>query len=482
MPNVTIPNYATAGSGDHFGAVWKLTRALKKAGWTYKASSSGSSKDATGVAGNDKWGGAIDPLTDAIPSLANGAWWCAQGPSVLKIPITSAIAGSFIRGENVIQGTTGAEGEVLGAVFDTGSSTGWIVIAPRVAGSGADPQGWDHTHAVTGALSAASFTPSAAVIEYATQIVFWRGSDLTVGTWYFQTVDRVGEAASQFSTLVGAAGCTNTVAPGGGGTGNAFPTVGSWVPLGTGGSAGHKEWPGTTSGGPGNPIAIGKTQIMVANCTPATNVSADGSFILALGNPGVNAGSYTGFSLQRLDDQEEGDVCPFVTWHPCTTGATVAVADASGTTTNNDLSTWAPGIGGGMGRSSSVTLGAAWLRSWRRRGLSGESFVPLEGASLAVFGAGGSLPNTLVNIIVTDGEKVASEETVSFVAEPVWVGCFQNLFKTRKGTLRWLLLVPSGNGNDTYSAKSYVQLANFGTPGFALIGGPWDGTSTPVNA
>lgn len=474
MANVTIANYATPAAVDHLNAVWKLTRALKKAGWIYKASADGTAKDTTGTAGNDKWGGGIDPLTDTIPTLDLGSWWCAQGPSTLKLPITTAITGNFVRGENVIQAVTGAEGEILGAVFDTGSSTGWVVIAPRVNGSGADPRGWDHSHAITGALSGASFTPSATVLEFVTELVFWRSAYVTKahGSWYFQCVDQSAEAASRFSSLASsAAGCTSNTAPGGGGTDNSFPTVGSWVPIGTGGAQAPQFWVGS---GYVNAANIGKCQFMVANCTPSAGISADGSFIVAMGQPAFNAGSFLGFSLQRLDDTEEGDVCPFVTVALSNVNADNAVYNSNtGSISVADLM-WTNNIS--VGSNPSVTL----FRSWRRRGMaSGDAFVGCVGAQLAAFGS--SAP-ALFDINPTDAERAASDPSAFLIAEPVWVGSVTNLRKTRKGTLRWLLLVPTGSGCDTWAGKSFMQLASYASGVTPMIGGPWDGSSTPVNA
>lgn len=477
MPNQTVANYTTTGASDHFTAVWKLTRAMKKAGWIYKGSASGTVKDATGAAAADTWGGNADPLADALPTLATGAWWCAQGPSILKMPIAVATLGTFLRGENVVQAVTGAEGEVLGVVFD-GSSTGWAVIAPRVAGTGSGPQGWDFTKQVTGAVSGASFTASAQVVEYATQVVFWRGSGAAAntGSWYFQCVDPVGEAASLFSTLIAAAGCTAAIAPGGGGTGNGFPTVGSWVPCGTGGSVAHQYWTGSANNN------IGKCQIMVATCAAGPGVTADGSFVLAFGNPALNAGAFSGFALQRLDDQEEGDVCPFATWHPTGTTVSAAVATASGNNNGTEVATWFLGLGAySRSGAGALNAGSVVVRSWRRRGLSGEGFVPLETAILGIAGSGGG-GWPMVNLVTTDAERVAADAVGSFVADPVWVACVQNLTKVRKGTLRWLLVVPTGNGTDTYAGKTFVQLGNFAVNAWALIAGPYDGVSTPVNA
>jgi hypothetical protein len=154
MANVIIPNFSPISIStvnDAFSIIWKLSRAMKAAGWVYKSSSDGTTKDTSGTATNDKWGGNANPLLDAYPSFPGGntaaqAWWNAQGPSTLKIPIgakqTPGSYTGFIRGENISQATTGAQGEIIGYIFDGYAQTGFLVVMPRVDGSGGDPHGW----------------------------------------------------------------------------------------------------------------------------------------------------------------------------------------------------------------------------------------------------------------------------------------------------------------------------------------------------
>ena len=310
MTNVIVPNYQLTSNADSFQTIWKLTRAIKKAGWTYKSSSNGFQKDTTGTTTNDMWGPNADPAQDvytnisttvngvqALPTAtltvastasfpsnggtiqvattANGwqtitytgttattftgctggtgsapnganvgsagltfsgvaAWWNAQGPSTLKIPFavgqTAGSDGYFIRGENLTQSITGAQGELLGYLYD-GYSTGYIVVAPRVDGSGADPHGWDHTHIITGGISGATVTPNATVIEFVREVVFWKtAASQLQGATYYQCVDGYSESTSRFSTLALNANATVSVAPGGSASvGNQFPAAGSFV-------------------------------------------------------------------------------------------------------------------------------------------------------------------------------------------------------------------------------------------------------------
>src|ERR1700743_539330 len=118
MADIVFPNIDLVSSNNAFQVIWKMTRAMKKAGWTYKASGDGTSKDTSGTATSDLWGGNANPALDTNPfgSIAASSvagWWCAQGPTTLKIPISAAPSGLFIRGEKVTQATSSAEGELV---------------------------------------------------------------------------------------------------------------------------------------------------------------------------------------------------------------------------------------------------------------------------------------------------------------------------------------------------------------------------------
>ena len=383
---------------------------MKKAGWTYKSSGNGSSKDTSGTAANDLWGGNSDPALDTYSSVgtvstgsqslptatlnatnpqtagfstsgtilvatstngwqtvtytgttassftgcsggtgtvpANSAigsgainmdtvsgWWNAQGPSTLKIPISTSavpgIDGYFMRGENITQSVTGAQGEIIGYLFDGYAVQGFLVVLPRVDGSGADPHGWDHANIITGSTSGATVTPSATVIEFVREISFWKGITTNNATTYMQCVDQSAESAQRLSVLAGSTGCTASVGPGGGGTGNSFPTAGTYTAGGTGGSlAGQEVFVNNTvpSG------SLGKSQIIAVNANYSSGVSADGSFMVAASySAPVFALNYeTLWGYVRTDNQEDGDVDPYVFWTPSGDGDFGSVQIAAG--------------------------------------------------------------------------------------------------------------------------------------------------------
>jgi hypothetical protein len=84
MANVFFPNYPIPSSTNVMAVVWKLTRAMKKAGWNVVAHSDGVTKIAAGTNANDSWGTNIDPSLDVYPSAFDTAqipWIVLSGPN-----------------------------------------------------------------------------------------------------------------------------------------------------------------------------------------------------------------------------------------------------------------------------------------------------------------------------------------------------------------------------------------------------------------
>lgn len=572
MPNVTIPNFPAPTNTDMWTSMWKLTRALKHAGWIYKASSDSvaATKDTTANPANDKWGagtqfgsqtatasftigtpnttakggrvtisgltgfvstsvGRYLTITGATNSSNNGtwlitkfnssssidvenpaaiaettpgsatwteitftaesisanlvgangvgSWWCAEGPSTMRIPIGSTLpTGTFIRGENVVQSTTGATGEFLGLMPDPAGGTGYLVIVPRVSGTGAAPRGWDAVNTITGSTSGATCTPTSTPIEYIREIVLWKAS-ISAGHVYTQVIDSVNESTpssinGRFSLLAALAQCTSSICPGGASgapTVNGFPTTGTRAVLGTGGSNSAVSG---FSGGVFNTsfVNAGSAQIMCANNISDVNVSQDGSFVLALGTPASSSTTFVGFSFQRCDDTEEGDVDPYVFF---VYGANGGGNNYDTPRTSNTSSANTANMFSGVNMASSNSL----YRGWRRRGFATEDrYQDFYGTCLAF----PTLPVLLANVATV--ERVATAITTTTVREPIWIISTEVGRRMRKGTLRWMFLVPGGVGCDTYDTRRWVQLSS-GTGGdLGVVAGPYDGTSTPTNA
>jgi len=401
--NVRVNNYSLGltDSTRAFESIWKLTRALKKAGWKFKASSDGTSKVSTANPASDQWGsgtvtnagaaaasiaaptrgratvtgltgivatdkgkfltitggatgannnhhqieeilsstsvaidarnfavvsdasnGALtwtirDPLGDAYSSFtaaldANIAWWVGQGPSILKIPITAASTGTFSIGENVVQTTTGATGELLGYTYY--NATGWLVIAPRLRGTGSGVYGWQTGNVITGSESAATVTQAGTAIDYVYEVVFTKPAANTTIQIFVGQFDTVAESAEMFSFCATQTGATASVHPGGGGTGNAFGAH-AWVMWGINTTAGQgSRVSGTTSS-----LLFLNAQYICVDAIPEQSYTADGSWALFIPTTTVSTTPPIGgilYGFQRLNDIEDGEISPYVTINP----------------------------------------------------------------------------------------------------------------------------------------------------------------------
>jgi hypothetical protein len=704
MSNVTYPNYTLPVNNDTASVLFYLTRALKAAGWIYRASGNGTSKDTTGAYGSDLWisaggqgtggsgatasitvssdvgtvsnlsgftsdtagqrwltisgagnssnngtfkildyisassvtvripGGTAgsDPnnnsisWTEKIPlldtkstSVTSSAWICLQGPSTIKIPITTlatdsvaiinrfggtqtsssasiynvnngiatvnglsnmtmasvgriltisgaatsanngnwiisnwnsstsvnicnvnAVQGDanngsitwkecnqtpqFIRGEDITQTTTGAKAELLGVNIDYTNGQGYLVAMPRIVGSGGGRMGWNSTSSLTGSISGATITPSGTVIEYVREVVFWLGSN-GVFNGYIQCVDAVSEDVSgsyRFSSLA-VSTATASVAPGG--SVSSFPAYGSYVFCGkaedTPNNAGTGAF-GLCGLNSGSYYLSGKAQIMCADATFRDGYSADGSFLCAIPTSAPASTGYIGFVYTRLDNQEEGDVDPYVMYSPSNNTVSQTYGFQAGDTYRKGsitaftlYNTAYDAFNLVTGPSSCSSPDKITFRGYLRRGFRDtmdryQTFVP---GVLCYFGyyssnqysgsnyARGTMQAVLLHNTssgITYMDKVATMvSTTTYVMEPVWVLCYPvygysvssygiDTPRVLKGTCRWLraIGIPSlGTAvMDTYGNKSWVQMSQLGASSVVLLAGPWDGTTTPA--
>lgn len=553
--NVIVANFPATSTTLNFNYMWRLTRAMKKAGWKYIASGNGTSKEQgtldpaldnwnnaptttnaggttpvvatptrgratvtvlTGVVSADKGrflvlagtgvtannhahqieevisatSVRIDARTFAVASSSAGtwtivdynsdtypaglasvsAWWAARGPSTLKIPITAApvVGGggfSFLRGENIVQASTGAEGEIVGWVFDSGA--GYLVVAPRLRGTGSGVYGWDTANVITGSLTGATVTQVGTALEYRHEVVFWKANNETSGSYFIGTFEPVAE--TMFSSLTGAAGCTATVAPGGGGTGNTFPTF-AWLQWGSTTSGSHAIWAGTASSGQN---LTANAQIMCVDGIEEEDYSADASWTIAMGLSALAGGGHAGFGFHRLDDGEDGDLDPYAGL--CLAGqATLYNNTRTSLMTgpnNSNVDLFTATVMGG------ATTGVFW-RGWRRRGLSGDAATNSQDFELFADRATQSVLNVMAANVATPAIVATNPSTTPIkVREPLRIGSVQVARKMHKGTVRWLTVVEGGNGTDLYDSRRFIQLSP--TNG-CVVAGPWDGSSTPT--
>lgn len=371
-----------------------------------------------------------DAQSDTYPSgtlAAVSAWLLLQGPSTMLIPTTVNPTG-FTKGEVVTQATTGAKGEYLGKYWN--GSAGWLAVMPHVRGSGAPTtvQGWATGNNITGATSGAVVAQNGTAKEFVNEIVFWKANNESTGSIFWGHFDTATDSAEMFSALVAAAGCTATVAPGGGGTGNAFPAHGVVV-HGSATTGTHQNWFRTTAD-----LANGLG--VAYDCIPEDGYTADGSF--AFGCYGAAANS--AFHLHALwycDGTEGANACPYAWNRPPSNGGLygntrtgVAVLSSVLTTGNASL-----------GCHATFGATATMLCGWRRRGLSGENFTDAEVCADVP-------PNTGASTFHWSGvgliKRQHSDDDYDFVLDSVRVGVFGGTNRFVIGRPKWLRVSPYG--------------------------------------
>lgn len=426
----------------------------------------------------------VNPLTDTYPVAfqgtgAAGCWWCAEGPGTLKVPIgTASPTGTFIRGENVTQVTSGATGEFMGIVTDTSTGLGYLVIAPRASGTGAGVRGWSNSALITGSRSGATISPSATILEFVREVVFWKGSTASQGHIYYQVIESVTEGTTttstgRFSTMAALGTCTATICPGGASGGNpttnGFPTIGTFVVIGSGGSGaagtGQVAWVGYNQ-----TVSTGWAQILCANNIEDTNVSADGTVTFAIGVPATSPTTFAGWGFHRLDDTEDGDVDPYV-WFAWDASSVYARSRTSSAGYNANS--------GDMFYSDSIAYwNASWFYGTRRRGwATGDTFQCFQAWMLS--SSASNINNPICKLLPATTDRVACAFVNTSVREPIWIASVQVNQKQRKGTLRWWYWTQGGAGTDTYDSKRWIQMSSSSGP---VVVGPADGTTTPANS
>lgn len=561
--NVCLPNIQPQSPPftNQANQIWKLTRALKKAGWKYLGSGNGTSKEITKDPELDLWnvtpsttslGGAgavigapqrgralvtgltgivaadkgrflvltgsgtpannhhhqieevvsstsvrIDARTFAVAadtgpltwsivdySIDNNVqpawfgaagWWAARGPSVLRIPYTvaqtpGASGYKFVRGENVVQSSTGAQGECLGLYEDGANS--YMVVLPRVRGTGAGVYGWDTALTITGSLSGATIAQNGTTKEYRAELVIQKSTLLITGTMCMHFAEPVGEQTAE--SLMSAVGCTSTVAPGHGGTGNGFPSF-AWTFHGNPGGTAHNWslWSGT---------ANANAQIIAWDCIEEENYSADGSWAFNVFNAGQSSLPYSSAYLTlgffRVDETEPGDVCPFVTKTPGYGAGTMYTNTR--TTLGGQTSTWHESIAGYAGMGTYITF-----RGWRRRGMPDDAATNSQDYEPGVIAM---LQSTYSsgpqNLNATTPYNVQNAPVFTRQVNPIFVKSMQaGPRKHDKGKIRHLSWIEGGTVNALYANKTILQLmvAYTGSAGYGpVVVDGWDGVTTPI--
>lgn len=467
MATQYVPNYAldTTTANNSFSAIWKLTRAIKAAGATYKASGDGTNKDTTGVATSDLWGGNANPLADSYPASqldSRAAWWCAELVSTVKLGIGGPSTGTFIRGEVVTQAVTGATGEMLGYVINAAGTSGWMVILPQTGT-------FNSTNQITGGVSGATITPTSYNLVRR-QIVIAKNTTVTTGWIFYEALTDSEIAASSntalFSDLAAnAANCTATVAPGNSSSGsNRFPSYGI-ASIGAAEGAGNAFFGASTN--------FGKAQIAAVNSVGSAGVSPDGSYFCAIWD--ATQSQYRYISFQRLDDSEPGDVDPFAITAYTSESPTVTTSRTIGTATSASQS-WANAY------STNATSAKGYCaRTIGTMGTGIDSYSPFVFGSVSH--GGSSVPAQACNAASVPRIRNHPDNagTPPYPIEPASLTGIVTNLTMRKGVCRWIGYIPTGAMNDTADAKRWlVVLAASGTSNPSVVIGPYDGSTTPV--
>lgn len=452
--------------------IWHLTRMMKAAGWTYKASGNGTSKETTGVATSDLWGGDADPTLDTYPpaTFGTGSWWCAQGPTTIALRISAASTGTFSLGEKVTQATSGAIGEISGYMWVTDSSNSFIVVHPRTGTFNANDT-------ITGASSGATVTLSGTMKTYVREVVFWRDTTSnTNGSIYYFSGESTTYNTSKFSYLATQSNCTATVAPGGATGNNAFPGgYQAFVVRGQseGATVTHDSWFVVTTG-------MGKAQVVATDVIGTDSYTPDGTFWVMLGYPGAgNSSANTGLSYMRVDDVEPGDTEPFLWFIPASSISRTRTYSKGGaaeywSAPANHIAVYFNQYYGPyrLDRAASDLQTPSW--KYIRFGVIAALGLNNDtGLWLVIYDYATKTKPMYHPLAVGDRPTLMSR---------IWaIYDFNTGIRGLFGKLRWMYMVCGGNPYDTWDNKNYVQvsapLSTSKVGGFAL--GPWDGSTGP---
>lgn len=385
---------------------------------------------------------------------ANGAWILLQLAGWLKVPFTVAPTATFARGARVTQVATGFEGMVVSVTVGSATGIGYLVIAPTVRGSGAGVWGLDDGEDLT--AGSATVTQDGTALQFDMQVMVAKAGNETNGTLTWGVFDLANESDA-LSQLVAAAGCTATVAPGQGGTGNAFSTYGRAM-LSTTASMTHAPWCNANTA----ISTLGNGQVCVANLIPNQDDPADGSSALAIHNASGD-GFHFGFGFAGLDNTEPGDVEPVVSFN-LQIATLYSESRTSATSSSNTTQAY---------HSVQHTAARQFARGWWRRGRSDAAFVGYE--SGALYGLGSTSLAFSTN--VTTRDTVSSSEDREQTFEPVVILRLATTLKQRKGTCRWLGWTQGGAAGRVYAFEQgyFVQVGAAGTtgaPSFPMCIGP----------
>jgi hypothetical protein len=317
-------------------------------------------------------------------------------------------------------------------------------------------------------------------VDYVHEVVFIKPvASTTIQILVVQAATVGTEAAELFSFCATQSGCTATVHPGGGGTGNAFGAH-AWVMWGTGTTAGN----GSLVAANTSSFFFLNAQYVCVDAIPEQGYSADGTwnlFILATASTTTTpvGGLIYGFNV--LDSLEDGELSPYVTINPGGTKALYSnTRTSAGTLTTISGQTDVCRL-----PLSGVTTNArTFFNGWRGRGIPGlfagaviEAFVEFELAALDSIYLTGATPFELARAATPAMRMASSASPYAKTREPIWLYSAKitslGTVYTAKGTIRWLYWVSGDQVTDVYGTDpAWTQLSSHNLG--AMVVGPTD--------
>ena len=286
MANVFSSNYAIPSSANVLSVLWQLTRVMKTAGWSYRASGNSLTKDTTGIATNDLWGTNATPTSDTYSNIKTTI---AAGSNAALLP----------QGTITVASTTGFSASGSISIV---TSNGWQTVAYTGGGGG----GTTFTGCTLGAgtmYTGAAVTQGASTVSFDGVGAWWTAAGpLTV---------KIPLNASPTGTPIRGEIITQSTS---GATGELIGYV--WDPVGSSGWASvlpQATQESTTIASGSNGVALTTGTINVASTTgfasignilvwssPVATTIAAGSNGASLPQGTINVASTTGFPTSGI--------------------------------------------------------------------------------------------------------------------------------------------------------------------------------------
>ena len=291
------------------------------------------------------------------------------------------------------------------------------------------------------------------------------------------------EATELFSFNATQTGCTATVHPGGGGTGNAFGAH-AWVMWGTSMTAGN----GSLVAACGSAFLFLNSQYICVDAIPEQNYSADGSWnLFILSTTGTTIAPVGGllYGFNRLDNIEDGELSPYVTINPGGTktlyvnsrgSAGTAVAAVAG---QNDTCR--------LPLSAITATTRVFFNGWRARGIGTlvngsvlEHFTDFELGALDSIWLSSATAFELARIQTPAIRMASSASPYAKTRELITLysarAAASGTSHVAKGSLRWLYWVSGDQVTDVYGTDpAWTQLSSHNLG--AMVVGPSDGAA-----